>query len=180
MSGSPTPSHELPERQIPNPGIGYPSGGPVQDLMALWKALAPSIDIIGPDIYSDDSAFYREILKIYDRPDNALWIPETGNGDSYARFFFYALGQGAIGFSPFGVDHTGWTFSSDSGPKLHTENFALLAPMAREIAKLNFEGKLKTAVEEPVRPRRSSTSARGKPRLRSASRSTTADAAWDP
>ena len=143
------PVAELPERQVPNPGIGYPSGGPVQDQIALWKALAPSIDIIGPDIYSDDSAFYREILKIYDRPDNALWIPETGNGDSYARFFFYALGQGAIGFSPFGVDHTGWTFSSDSGPKLHTENFTLLAPMDREIAKLNFEGKLKTAVDEP-------------------------------
>ena len=142
------PVAELPERQIPNPGIGYPSGGPVQALIPLWKAFAPAIDLIGPDIYSDDSVFYREVLKTYNRPDNALWIPETGNGDKFARFLFYALGEGAIGFSPFGVDRTGWTFSGEEGPKLHTENFVLLAPMDRIIARLNFEGKLKTAVEE--------------------------------
>ncbi len=143
------PVAELPERQIANPGIGYPSGGPVQNMIGLWKAFAPSIDVIGPDIYSDDSGFYREILQIYNRPDNALWIPETGSGDSYARFFFYALGRGAIGFSPFGVDRTGWTFTGENGPTLHTENYALIARMDREIAKLSYEGKLKTAVEEP-------------------------------
>lgn len=143
------PVAELPERQIANPGIGHPSGGPVQEMISLWKAFAPAVDVIGPDIYSDDSGFYREILKTYARRDNALWIPETGNGDSYARYFFYALGEGAIGFSPFGVDRTGWTFAGEDGPKLHTENYALIAPMDREIAKLNFEGKLKTAVEEP-------------------------------
>ena len=143
------PVAELPERQIPNPGIGYPSGGPVQDMVSLWKAFAPSIDIIGPDIYSDDPGFYREVMAAYHRPDNALWIPETGNGDSYAPYFFAALGEGAIGFSPFGVDYTGWTFADGAGPKGHTENFALLAPMSREIAKLNYDGKLKTAVEMP-------------------------------
>ncbi len=143
------PVAELPERQTPNPGIGYPSGGPVQDMVDLWKAFAPAIDMIGPDIYSDDSGFYREVLKTYSRPDNALWIPETGSGDSYAKFFFYALGQGAIGFSPFGVDQTGWTYASGEGPKAHAQNYALLKPMGREVAKLNFDGKLKTAVEEP-------------------------------
>ncbi len=143
------PPAELPERQVANPGIGYPSGGPVQEMIGLWKAFAPAIDMIGPDIYSDDSGFYREVLKTYNRPDNALWIPETGNSDSFAKFFFYALGDGAIGFSPFGIDRTNWTYSGEEGPKLHTENFTLIAPMDREIAKLNFEGKLKTAVEEP-------------------------------
>ena len=117
-------------------------------MIPLWKAFAPSIDIIGPDIYSDDIGFYRDVLTTYRRPDNALWIPETGNGDSYAPFFFTALGQGAIGFSPFGIDRTGWTFTED-GPKAHTENYALISPMSREIARLNYEGKLKTAVEEP-------------------------------
>src|SRR5258707_5224760 len=33
-------------------------------------------------------------------------------------------------------------------PALHTENYALVSPLDREIARLNFEGKLKTAVEE--------------------------------
>ncbi len=145
------PAAELPERQVPNPGIGYPSGGPVQDRLDLWKAMAPAVDLIGPDIYSDDSEFYNGILRTYARPDNALWIPETGNGDSYAKYLFSALGLGAIGFSPFGVDYTAWTFGDAEGPKAHTENYALLAPMAGEIARLNFEGKLKTAVEEPGR-----------------------------
>jgi len=143
------PAAELPERRVTFPGINYPSGGPVQKMIDLWKIAAPAINMIGPDIYSDDSGFYRELIQTYARPDNPLWIPETGSGDSFAKFFFYALGHGAIGFSPFGVDYTGWTFSGDKGPKAHTENYSLIAPMDREVALLNFEGKLKTAVEEP-------------------------------
>jgi len=143
------PAAELPERRVTFPGFNYPSGGAVQKMIGLWKVAAPNIDMIGPDIYSDDSGFYREVLRAYHRPDNPLWIPETGSGDSFAKFFFYAIGDGAIGFSPFGVDRTGWTYSGDTGPKGHTENYALIAPMDREIALLNFRGKLKTAVEEP-------------------------------
>ncbi len=143
------PIAELPERQIGNPGIGWPSGGPVQRSLWLWKAFAPAIDIIGPDIYADDLGFYTSVLKTYARPDNALFVPETGNGDSYARYLFLALNYGAIGFSPFGVDHTGWTFAEGKGPKLHTENYVLLGAISREIARLNFEGKLKAAVESP-------------------------------
>jgi hypothetical protein len=105
--------------------------------------------VIGPDIYSNDLGFYTKVLNTYARPDNALWIPETGNSDAYARFLFLALNYGAIGFSPFGVDRTGWTFSEGEGPKLHTENFVLLEPISREIARLNFEGKLKAAVAAP-------------------------------
>lgn len=146
------PIAELPERQVRNPGIQYPSGGPTQWMLPLWKALAPSIDAIGPDIYSSDPAFYTKVLETYARPDNALWIPETGNGDDYAPYFFLALGRGAIGFSPFGVDDTGWTFKEGEGPVAHTRNYTLLNPMAREIALLNFQGSLKTAMELPGQP----------------------------
>jgi hypothetical protein len=126
------------------PGLNYPSGGPTYK----WKATASAIDMIGPDIYLDDSDLYRMALKAYHRPDNAMWIPETGGNDIDAHYFFYALGEGAIGFSPFGMDRTGWTYKSDEGPALHAENFALIGPMNREIARLNFEGRVKTAVEE--------------------------------
>lgn len=155
------PIAQLPERQVPNPGIGWPSGGPTQSLLPLWKAIAPTIDIIGPDIYSDDPHFYKSIIDTYARPDNALWIPETGSGDSYAPFLYMALGKGAIGFSPFGVDYTGWTWAEapaeensnrerrSANPQAHAANYALLAPMDRELARLNFEGKLKTAVDSP-------------------------------
>ena len=130
------------------PGLNYPSGGPTYNMLDVWKATASSLDVIGPDIYTDDSALYRFALKSYHRPDNAMWIPETGGDDIDAHYFFYALGEGAIGFSPFGMDRTGWTYKPDEGPVLHAENFALIGPMSREIARLNFEGKVKTAVEE--------------------------------
>ncbi|MDE3148002.1 MAG: beta-galactosidase, partial [Acidobacteriota bacterium] len=96
------PTAELPQRQVELPGILYPSGGAVQQRVGLWKALAPSIDIIGPDIYTSDSSAYRELIRTYHRPDNPLLIPETGRTDDFAKFFFYALGNDAIGFAPFG------------------------------------------------------------------------------
>jgi hypothetical protein len=143
------PAAELPQRQIDQPGISYPSGGAVQKLVGLWRKLAPSIDMIGPDIYADDSQFYRETMDAYRRPDNPLWIPETGRSDSFGKFFFYALGQDAIGFSPFGVDHSGWNILGDEPWSAHSRNFELVGPMDQEIAQLEFDGKLKTAVEEP-------------------------------
>lgn len=142
------PAAQLPQRQLDQPGIGYPSGGPVQQLVGLWRKLAPSIDMVGPDIYSDDPGFYHEVVNAYHRNDNALWIPETGRSDSFAKYFFYALGQGAICFSPFGVDQTGWNITGDELWTAHARNFALLGPMQREIAQLQFDGRVKAAVEE--------------------------------
>jgi Domain of unknown function (DUF5597)/Glycosyl hydrolases family 35 len=139
----------IPQLQQDMPGINYPSGGAWQKYVGLWRTLAPSIDLIAPDIYSDDSGFYRSVLDAYHRPDNPLFVPETGRDDSYAKFFFYALGDGTIGYSPFGIDQTGWNILGDQPWKSHAYNFALIGPMSREIARFEFEGKLKTAVEEP-------------------------------
>lgn len=143
------PPAELPERRIPIPGIQYPSGGAVQKFVGLWRALAPSIDVIGPDIYASDSGFFQEVLGAYNRADNALWVPEMGRSDDFAKLMFYALGDGAIGFSPFGVDEKGWNILSDEAPKAQARIFELLGSLDRELAKLNFDGNLKTSVEEP-------------------------------
>jgi len=143
------PPAELPERRIAIPGIQYPSGGAVQKYVGLWRALAPAIDLIGPDIYNSDSNIYPDMLHAYARRDNALWIPETGRGDDFAKFLFYALGGGAIGFSPFGIDHPEGEIPGSEVPKAHARNFALLGAMNSEIAAWNFDGKLKTSVEEP-------------------------------
>ncbi len=87
------------------PGEGYPSGGPVTHVIDLWKASAPDIDIIGPDIYHQSPIIYRRILASYHRPDNPLMVVETGGGMNFARYMFYALGDyNAIGFTPYGVD----------------------------------------------------------------------------
>ena len=144
------PAHELPERQIQTPGIGYPSGGPTQSMLWLWKALAPAVDMIGPDIYNTDPAFYASVLDTYARPDNPLWIPETGREAHFPPFLFLALGHGAIGFSPFGIDPASRLQSTESpasDPSPHAPNYALLAPMADVLADLNFHGKLKTSIE---------------------------------
>jgi Domain of unknown function (DUF5597)/Glycosyl hydrolases family 35 len=145
------PIAELPQRQIAVPGVQYPSGGPVQKWVGLWRALAPALDAIGPDIYSNDSVWYRSVLDAYHRPDNPLSIPETARSDGFAKFFFYALGQGAVCFSPFGVDQSGWNILGDEPWAAHARNFALIGPMSREIAQWEFEGNVKTAVEEPGR-----------------------------
>jgi hypothetical protein len=143
------PDAAPPQRQADTPGTGYPSGGAVQKMIGLWRALAPAVDMIGPDIYDDDSTFYRATMRAYHRPDNPLWIPETGRNDSFGKFLFYALGDGAIGFTPFGIDRSGWDILGEDSWKAHTRHFGLLAPMSREIAQLEFDGKLKVAVEEP-------------------------------
>ena len=68
--------------------------------------------------------------------------------NNFGRYFFYALGHGAIGFSPFGVDYTGWTISDEKIPAWLSEDFALFEPIASQVAQLNFDGKLQTAIEE--------------------------------
>jgi hypothetical protein len=78
----------------------YPSGGPVGRVIDVWKAAAPSLDLVGPDIYIDD---VKPVLRDYARPGNPLFVPES-------RFaigrMFWALGHHrALGFSVFGVDH---------------------------------------------------------------------------
>ncbi|MDR3777135.1 MAG: DUF5597 domain-containing protein [Terracidiphilus sp.] len=143
------PAAALPQRQVDTPGLAYPSGGAVQKMVGLWRTLAPALDMIGPDIYTNDSQVYQETMRTYHLPNNPLWIPETGRGDEFGKFFFSALGEGALGFSPFGVDETGWNILGDQPWKAHSNNFALIGPMSREIAQLQFDGKLKTAVEEP-------------------------------
>jgi beta-galactosidase GanA len=149
------PVHALETRNHPSPGQEYPSGGPQQGNIAIWKATAPSIDILAPDFYSDDRALFRQVIATYHRDDNALFIPETGLAKEFGSYFFYALGHGAIGFSPFGVDYTHWTLTDDKIPDHMAENFALLAPIAGVIAQLNYGGKLQTAVEQKGEPRQS-------------------------
>jgi len=144
------PVHALETRNRPSAGQEYPSGGPQQQNIDLWKIAAPSIDILAPDFYSDDIPFFRSVVAAYARPDNPLFIPETGlSKNNLGPYFFYSLGHGGIGFSPFGVDYTGWShFEDGKMPEWFSQNFALFAPMQQQVAEWNLAGKLQTAVEE--------------------------------
>jgi beta-galactosidase GanA len=144
------PVHALENRNRASAGQEYPSGGPQQQNIDVWKIAASSIDILAPDFYSDDIPFFRSVVAAYARPDNPLFIPETGlSKNNLGPYFFYSLGHGAIGFSPFGVDYTGWKhFEDDKMPDWLSQNFALFAPMQQQVAEWNLAGKLQAAVEE--------------------------------
>jgi beta-galactosidase GanA len=122
------------------------SGGPNWNVIDIWKVAAPHVDIEAPDIYTADQRKYAKYIEHYHRPDNPLLIPETGNDVQFARFFWLALGNDAIGWSPFGMDATGYFNFPLGARQLNTETleefaakFALLAPMARDWARLSFE-----------------------------------------
>jgi len=158
------PVHALENRDRPSAGQEYPSGGPQQANVAIWKAAAPSIDLLAPDFYSDDFTLFRSIIATYARPDNPLFIPECHFDGTFGRYFFYALGHGAIGFSPFGIDRAqqpevpnpqGIIASAAVGSVNPAENFALFNAPEAQIAQLNLEGKLYTAVEEKGAARQS-------------------------
>jgi hypothetical protein len=86
-------------------GYDYPSGGAVDSMLDVWKAAAPAVDLLAPDIYIPDTAGFRELCAYYDREDNALLIPECGLHAATARHLFYAIAEyGAIGVAPFGID----------------------------------------------------------------------------
>ena len=124
----------------------YESGGATDNVLDIWKAAAPAIDLLCPDIYMNDSASYLAVMDHYSRPDNPLFIPETRGTGNGSRMCFAALGHGAIGWAPFGFDYTRAT------PELIAlvgMNYRMLEPIMREVAKLNFEGKVKAVQEEP-------------------------------
>ncbi|HTH53784.1 MAG TPA: DUF5597 domain-containing protein [Edaphobacter sp.] len=140
------------------PGEDYPSGGPTSNMLSVWKAAAPAIDILAPDIYVPNTERYRDVMEQFKRPDNPLFIPETQGFGHFpgshgaARNLFLAIGAGAIGFAPFGIDNFS-PMGADGKPDYEqvglAQNYELLAPIADELAALQFAGKVKTAAEEP-------------------------------
>jgi hypothetical protein len=158
------PVHALENRDRPSAGQEYPSGGPQQANVPIWKAAAPAIDILAPDFYSEDYALFRSIVATYARADNPLFFPESHFDATFGRYLFYALGHGAIGFSPFGIDRsTTPAVPNPQGivagaapaarPENPVENYSLLGPIGQQIAQLNLEGKLFTGVEDKGEPR---------------------------
>lgn len=89
--------------QQPNmawPGT-YPSGGPVPQVHDVWRAGAPAIDILAPDLYLQ---YFDEVCERFMRNGNPLLIPETRASASNALMAFgkYA----AIVYSPFGIERS--------------------------------------------------------------------------
>ena len=83
----------------------YNSGGPLPHSIDVWHAGAPALDLLSPDVYFNEFAYWAGK---YARPDNPLFIPETQGGAPGAANALYAFGHlSAIGFSPFGIEDQG-------------------------------------------------------------------------
>lgn len=80
----------------------YPSGGPQAQNHDIWRAAAPAIDILSPDIYLAD---YPTLLRMYARNGNPVFVPESRAGQNGAANAAFTIGEmGGIGYSPFGFD----------------------------------------------------------------------------
>jgi beta-galactosidase GanA len=146
----------------PGPAGSYESGGPTDNVLPIWKATAPALDLLAPDIYMDDYVKVQKVLDLYSRPDNPLLVPEIANAPEYARFFFLALAHQTLGFAPFGVDYSGFV-NFPLGAKGSNEetltpfamNYRLVGPMMRQLAQLSFDGKVSAVAEKKGTPAQS-------------------------
>lgn len=119
-----------PQAKSPEPG-DYPSGGPVARMMDVWKAAAPSLALLAPDIYVDD---YAGTLADFKRADNPIFNPEAKNDPGN---LFVALGQyDAIAFSPFGIED-----AEDGGDLFQA--YKLLNEMTGPITRAQAEGRIR-------------------------------------
>jgi beta-galactosidase GanA len=128
----------------PGPPGGYASGGPTDNVISIYRAAAPAIDLVAPDIYMKESPKVARIIELYGA-GGPLLVPEIGNDPVFARYVYDVLGAQALGIVPFGIDYTGYSNyplgarNVDDAIDAFARPYRLLAPMARDWARLGFE-----------------------------------------
>ena len=83
----------------------YPSAGPLPHLIDVWRAAAPTLDFISPDIYFPN---FTEWADRYTRGGNPLFVPEALRSPEASVNNLYAFAAcNGFGFSPFGIESIG-------------------------------------------------------------------------
>lgn len=132
------------------PATSYESGGPTDNVLQIWKAAAPAIDVLSPDIYLNGSEKILKVIDLYDRADNALFVPEAGLSSLNAKYLYEIIARGGIGFSPFGIDDNGRGEPDTVIAKRlqpFGQEYAMATSMMRELAQWGFDGKIKSVIE---------------------------------
>jgi hypothetical protein len=124
----------------------WPSGGPTVHVLDIWKAAAPNLNLLAPDIYLPK---FKETCDAYHRADNPLFVPEAPLTPHIAADVFLALGDfDGLGFSPFGID---WAFDgmkvSEQAGELE-DSYRVLNPLLDLIAAKQGSGKLHAIVQD--------------------------------
>ncbi len=115
----------------------YPSGGPLPHLLEVWKAGAPALDLIAPDIYFNH---FNDLATRYKRSDNPLFIPEANNADraEVPANVFYAFGKlDAIGCGPFSIESV-----DDKQPSPLADAYAVLTQLSPAILEAQGTGRM--------------------------------------
>ena len=94
------------ELNIQEAGVCYNAGAAVGRVLDIWKAGAPELDLLCPDIYTPVRSEYTRIAARYAREDNALFIPESAiGGEANAINAMLAFADyGCIGLCCFGAE----------------------------------------------------------------------------
>lgn len=122
----------------------YPSGGPLPHLIDVWKAGAPSIDMISPDIYFPN---FEQLVARYNVPGNAVFVPEANRADrsDLGANAIVTFGEyRAIGFSPFSIDS-----APPSALASVTRLYAMLGSIAPLISEAQRSGAIR-GVKAPM------------------------------
>lgn len=115
----------------------YPSGGPTPQTLDVWRAAAPSIDFIAPDIYVTDQ--FRYVCEQYTLSGNPLFIPETTGDAASASRAFYTYGRfSAMCYAPFGIDGNGLVGADVNNASDIKNAYGTLSQIAPLI--LNYQG----------------------------------------
>lgn len=119
-------------RQYPWYPGSYPSGGPVVEMHPIWRAMAPSLFTLAPDIYV---SYVPQIMDEYTTPDNPLVIPEVRKDAVTSAYCLYAFGQhNAICYSTFGCEELGMDPSCVQAPPMEVCMALNIDPTAFDIA----------------------------------------------
>lgn len=127
----------------------WPTGTPSPHVLDIWKAAAPHISVLAPDIYSAD---FPKIAAQYTRADNPLLIVETSLAPSHAPFAFLTFARfNGIGFSPFGIDQAAEHGRLNPRAQPLANTYQVLEPLLPLIEQDQFTGKLFPVVQEADR-----------------------------
>jgi hypothetical protein len=112
-------------------------------VLDIWRASAPSIDFISPDIYIDE---FTWACKEFTRSGNPLFIPETRGGEIGAARALYVFGEFNAGcFAPFGIDND---VNRRNDPL--DDTYAILQDMSPVILENQGEGRMRGILVDTV------------------------------
>ena len=125
----------------------YPSAGPLPHLLDVWRAGAPQIDFLSPDIYFPN---FIEWARRYHVSGNPLFIPEVQLGPQNAVQALYVFGRhDAIGFAPFSIES-----AEGRTAELLTSSYDLVTQLTPLIVEQQGKGTMAGLLIEGSEPQR--------------------------